>query len=133
MRNRGIELFLMPPDALAGSEEGERVMIGSEVPGRALPSAMASAHVAFAQAATAAHRAPPTIREAQQWAAMTRGLLLSGWPLQQALEAAWKQTYMHGQSSEQLKQAATDIFSSHLQSLLNVSFFAPNIALIVSY
>ena len=69
MRNRGIEIFLLPPHELEVSaaavgsaafggdvQEGQQVLALAGVPGTALPAAMAEAHAAVVALALRRHR-----------------------------------------------------------------------------
>lgn len=56
MRNRGIEIFLLPEEEQSLADDVESVLAAVGVPGVALPRAMAAAHRAVALHAEQAHR-----------------------------------------------------------------------------
>ena len=115
MRNRGVEVFLPPPapaaeeapqpqedcepaarpdphlsEALPLLSDLQLLVSARGVPGRALPAAMAAAHWrAAASPPTAGHR--PTLRAPLRCASLAAHLVRSGWPVLEALDAAWIQ------------------------------------------
>lgn len=144
MRNRGIEIFLLPRqeaeavaspaggarwDGSQGRRQGEQhaelvqVLALAGVPGAAVPHAMAAAHAAVAAHAARRHRRPPGLRELRRWAALTAALAARGCRFDAALEAAWRQLYvrMEAASSTGADEAAAvaeAAFQAHLQPLL---------------
>lgn len=115
MRNRGVEVFLPLPapdaeeapqpqedcgpaarpdphlsEALPLLSDLQQLMGARGVPGRALPAAMAAAHWRAAGSSPAAgHR--PTLRAPLRCASLAAHLVRSGWPVLEALDAAWRQ------------------------------------------
>ena len=125
MRNRGIEIFLLPEQAeqeaapapaaaaaLQGPAAAEQqqqqqaehadlqqVLALAGVPGTALPAAMASAHAAVAAHAAQRHRRPPGLRELRRWAALAGALAGRGWRPAAALHTAWCQLYVRSEAA----------------------------------
>ncbi len=108
MRNRGVEIFLLPESISPASsashpssasspphqqqhEDLQLALGAAGVPGWAMPAAMAAAHAEIAAAAAAAHRRGPSRAELRRWAGLTAGLAQRGWPVQAALATAWQQ------------------------------------------
>jgi len=104
MRNRGVEIFLLPESISPASsashlssasspphqqqhEDLQLALGAAGVPGWAMPAAMAAAHAEIAAAAAAAH----SRAELRRWAGLTAGLAQRGWPVQAALATAWQQ------------------------------------------
>jgi hypothetical protein len=111
MRNRGVEIYLLPepspaaaaPSARSGPTADAQVpaahdlqlaLAASGVPGWALPQAMAATHQQLAAAAAAAHLQGPSLRQLRHWAELAGALAARGWPLQSALAAAIRQVAM---------------------------------------
>lgn len=121
MRNRGIELFLLPPEAEAEAgpgaaaqlaaappagapaqqqqQEAQQVLALAGVPGSAVPAAMAAAHAAVVAHAAQRHRRPPGLRELRRWAALAAALAARGWPFGRALHTAWGQLYVRPEAA----------------------------------
>ena len=129
MRNRGIEIFLLPAQGEAGAalpaagwhplhtSELQQALAIAGVPGTALPAAMSAAHSAVAAQATQLHRLPPGLRELQRWAALAAALAARGWRFETALHTAWRQVYerteaatAHADGVSAVARAAFDAF-----------------------
>lgn len=143
MRNRGIEIFLLPlqDEATAAVQqrqqqqgkqqheqhaELEQVLSLAGVPGTALPAAMAAAHAAVAEHAAQRHRRPPGLRQLRRWAALAAALAGRGWPFGAALLAAWRQLYVRADAAaaagaEEAAAVAAAAFEAYLQPLLEGS------------
>lgn len=143
MRNRGIEIFLLPQGeeeaAVAavgapwhggqGQQQGEQhaelvqVLALAGMPGTAVPRAMAAAHAAVAAHAAQRHRRPPGLRELRRWAALTAALAARGWRFGAALAAAWRQLYVRLEAAssagaEEAASVAEAAFEAYLQPML---------------
>ena len=112
MRNRGVELFLLPespavpphPLATRPTDAGPWPAVNSAaallaalalegVPGWELPAAMTAAHLALGAATAAMHRRSCGLRELRHWASLTRALVEQGCQPQEALAASWEQVH----------------------------------------
>lgn len=146
MRNRGIELFMLPqhdqrrlgssqqlPAALAlplassGLEDVEGVLASEGVVGGPLLAAMAAAHHSVVHQASAAHRRPPSLREVRNWGAISAALVQRGRPLAQALWTGWMAVYIKGQASNDELVALAQV--TFLQVCDQLSIAAPAEAL----
>lgn len=111
MRNRGVEIYLLPEPSPAAAAPISRsdpaadaqvpaapdlqlALAAAGVPGWALPQAMAATHQQLAAAAAAAHLQGPSLRQLRRWAELAGALAARGWPLQSALAAAIRQVAM---------------------------------------
>ena len=130
MRNRGIEIFLLPeprhanpaPSVDAAGELAELVaVLGlAGVPGSQLPAAMAAAHETVAATAAQGHRRGPGLRELRRWAALTSVLASRGWSCSEALSTAFQQVYVRPEaaSSGTASAAAEAAFDAHCSLVL---------------
>jgi hypothetical protein len=108
MRNRGIEVFVMPPDwgeEGGHGEEKERrtqwqdmiqTLALAGIPGKALPEAMARAHAQAAEAAAAyasGSGALLTLRDLARWTELLNELLERGADVRTAIRVSWGHTH----------------------------------------
>lgn len=127
MRNRGIEIFLLPPreqqaapaaaPGLCQHGELQQVLALAGIPGTAIPAAMAAAHAAVVAHAAQRHRRPPGLRELRRWAALAAALAGRGWPFAAALHTAWRQLYVR---SEAVAAAGADEASAVAEAAFEV-------------
>ena len=107
MRNRGLELFLLP-DRLSGLSGEEDVMepsatvrdlqVFAGLQGLARPShtkLMAKMHEEMREVAFAGHRRPPSLRELVRWASMLRSLTGRGLPVDTSMRKSFETIYVH--------------------------------------
>ncbi|GAB4814208.1 hypothetical protein N2152v2_001254 [Parachlorella kessleri] len=129
MRNRGIEIFLLPADprAPAGPLNGSSLpaagnlhaqeleaTLGYEgIPGRALPHAMAAAHAEVVAHAAQRHRRPPSLRQLKHWAQLAAALACRGWEPRAALSTAFQQVYVQGEGFEEARVVAAAAHQAH--------------------
>ena len=144
MRNRGIEIFLLPQQegtpAPAAEQQGaaaplslqeqltqhgelQQVLALMGVPGSSIPAAMAATHAAVAAHAAQRHRRPPGLRELRRWALVVATLAGRGWPFGEALQAGWRQLYMHAEAAgaagaEEATAVAQAAFDAYVLPLL---------------
>jgi hypothetical protein len=142
MRNRGLELFLMP-DRVSGlgeefesgtSEEDLQAIAGLQgVPGDVLPSLMVKVHGAVRDQSLARHRyaidklsnvctsvsyrtflcrRPPALRELIRWAAMFQNLSSRGMGAEGAFQKAFVAIYVQPCDDPHLRDAAQHSFSA---------------------
>lgn len=133
MRNRGIEVFMMPPDWASDQGENERELERSAmwqdmlrtlavagIPGRALSEAMARAHARAAEAAAAyssGSGALLTLRDLARFAELVNELLERGADVRAAIRVSWNHTHVAKLDSVEAK-AATE--AAYEQWLANV-------------
>jgi hypothetical protein len=126
MRNRGIEVFLMPPDW--GEEGGEKewstqwqdmiqTLALAGIPGKALPEAMARAHAQAAEAAAAyasGSGALLTLRDLARWAELLNELLERGAEVRTAIRGSWGHTHSAKLDSPEAQVAAEAAYEQWL-------------------
>lgn len=133
MRNRGIELFLLPHPASALAIASQALADGKEVALEStaylddldvtlqldgLSSAevrarLLAAYAKTAVAAAAAHRRAPSVRELRQCARLVQSLVQRGWGPGAATRAAWDQVIVRSEGSRdgvECARAASAIF-----------------------
>lgn len=116
MRNRGVEVFLLPELRLPPSkgdrpeapvDEGKRLAAPLDeaanhadlqllaaahgMPGLSMQTALEKAHWQAVKAATSAHRRTAGMREICRCVSLTAHLVASGWSMPDALSTAWLQ------------------------------------------
>jgi len=121
MRNRGIELYLLPSTAASkemGQAETEMVLNLQGLPGYQLPECLAKTHQEVAGQAMQRHSRPPSLRELQRWGDLLVALRLQGWTLRQALVTAFEQVYLQSERSQDAREMARQSLDRHCSSLL---------------
>ena len=122
MRNRGIEIFLLPAKPPAPLGDGEpapaleelRLMLGLEgLPSSRVSDSMAAVHTEVAAHAVRGHRRPPSWRELKRWARLLVLLCSRGLKFQQALRAAFNEVYVRSEVMAEARAAALGDFDSH--------------------
>ncbi len=115
MRNRGIEVFALPPagGAAGGAEDAAAVLGLAGVPGVALPRAMAAAHGAVVAAAGARHRRAPSLRELKRWARLAAALAGRGWEAWAALAHGFEHVYVRPETLAAARAEARAALEAH--------------------
>ncbi|GIL43447.1 hypothetical protein Vafri_918, partial [Volvox africanus] len=109
MRNRGIEIFLLPlpPAPAPVAPEAETAVVDADVEavlwsrgvvGKRLLRALAHGHLAMCRLCARSHKRRPGLREAATAASLAAALLARGWPLAAAVRTGWTHVYLRGQS-----------------------------------
>lgn len=123
MRNRGLELFLLPDKAsgLASSVYSTRTLdssnelrqiLGMElIPGLALPSMMVNVHSAARSYSLKCHGHPPSIRDLKRWACMLRDLCSRGIAVDTALQASFHEIYVQVEGDAATRTVLQSIFT----------------------
>lgn len=122
MRNRGIEICLLPPAPLPPAhqapaaeqeprqqqveEEARSVLVSAGISGPAVLAALAQAHAETVVLCQRAHKRPPSLADLCSWGELASALLQRGWPLGKALMAAWERVYVGGQALAPAELAA---------------------------
>lgn len=116
MRNRGVEIFLLPEPRIApkkselpeaAADEGKTSVAPLEeaaghadlqflaaargMPGSSMPTTLENAHWQAVKAATSVHRRAAGMREICRCVSLTAHLVASGWSMPDALSTAWLQ------------------------------------------
>ncbi|KAK9833665.1 hypothetical protein WJX74_002204 [Apatococcus lobatus] len=118
MRNRSVELFLLPQtgDQQCEGEADEAAMLAAEgVAESPILHQLVQAHQALVLQAQMVHRHAPSTRDTRNLAALIRSLVERGWSLQSAAQASWHQVYVSGISLQGTTEAAQKIFAEHVQ------------------
>lgn len=121
MRNRGIELYLLPSTAASkevGQAEAEMVLNLQGLPGYQLPECLAKTHQEVAAQAMHRHSRPPSLRELQRWGDLLVALRQQGWTLRQALVTAFEEVYLQPERSQDAKEMSRQSLEHHCSSLL---------------
>ncbi len=121
MRNRGLELFLLP-DRLTGlsqearaediSEQLQTVAALQGIPGDRLPHFMAGVHSAMRDQAFARHRRPPSLRELVRWVGLVRNLCSRGLDAETSIQKAFESIYIQPCDDANLREEGQNIFHS---------------------
>ncbi|GLI68780.1 hypothetical protein VaNZ11_013272, partial [Volvox africanus] len=111
MRNRGIEIFLLPlspalapapaapgADTAVVDADVEAVLQSRGIAGKRLLRALARGHLAMCRLCARSHKRRPGLREAATAASLAGALLARGWPLAAAVRTGWTHVYLRGQS-----------------------------------
>ncbi|KAG7670517.1 hypothetical protein KSW81_003079 [Nannochloris sp. 'desiccata'] len=119
MRNRGLELFLLP-DRLTGLSQEARAGDASEqlqtvaalqgIPGNRLPHIMAAVHSAMRDQAFARHRRPPSLRELVRWVGLMRNLCSRGLGAETSIQKAFESIYIQPCDDINLREEDQNIF-----------------------
>jgi hypothetical protein len=119
MRNRGLELFLLP-DRLTGLSQEARASDATEqlqtvaalqgIPGDRLPHFMAAVHSAMRDQAFARHRRPPSLRELIRWVGLVRNLCSRGLGAETSVENAFQSIYIQPCDDVHLREEGQNIF-----------------------
>jgi midasin len=121
MRNRGLELFLLP-DRLTGLSQEARAGDAAEqlqtvaalqgVPGDRLPHFMATVHSAMRDQALARHRRPPSLREMVRWVGLVRNLCSRGLDADTSMQKAFESIYIQPCDDANLREEGQNIFQA---------------------
>lgn len=132
MRNRGVEVFLLPPEHPEMSarevelpepltipaaqpsveEDVAKILESIGVPGGFSRSIMVKAHHEFGKAMLRPGSKAVSTRFIAEWATLAQELLSRGYDIQVALWASWSQVYIRGESSETIREAASNTFKA---------------------
>lgn len=121
MRNRGLELFLLP-DRLTGLSQEARAGNASEqlqtvaalqgIPSDRLPHFMAVVHSAMRDQAYARHRRPPSLRELVRWVALVRNLCSRGLDAEISVHKAFESIYIQPCDDGILREEGRNVFNN---------------------
>lgn len=116
MRNRGIEVCLLPPEV--GSRDTIMLLNRLGVPGQMLPQTMIDFHEDVqAKVNTTSHDAQ-TLRHLLQWGRLVVDQLRRGLgPLSKALTNGMEEVYIRSQKFRQQRQAISELFAAHFGKL----------------
>ena len=132
MRNRGVEVFLLPPEgALASAhdvalpsplrmppadptveDDVTKILESVGVPGGFAQSIMVQAHSSFGDRTSRPGLKAVSSRLLAEWGTLAQELLSRGHDVQVALWSSWSQVYMRGESNETIRAVARNAFQS---------------------
>lgn len=119
MRNRGLELFLLPDDLTGLSQEAragdateqlQTVAALQGIPGDRLPHFMAAVHSAMRDQAFARHRRAPSLRELVRWVGLVRNLCSRGLRAEISFLKAFESIYIQPCDDVNLREEGKKIF-----------------------
>ena len=145
MRNRGVEVFLLPPERPIVDEKNvalppplcmppptptvendiAKILESIGIPGGFVQTIMIAAHVNLGNFVSKPGMKGISSRDIVEWATLTLELLSRGHDVRVALSTSWSQVYMRGESSAVIREAARDAFKAACEhafsSLHNIS------------
>ena len=145
MRNRGVEVFLLPsgtedgpskdvglpqplyapPASVSMADDLTKILESIGVPGGFIQGMMVRAHTTLGTFLSKPGMKDISSRDISEWSALTLELLARGHDAYVALATSWSQVYMRGESNAEIRDAASAAFKSacvsSFSSLLAIS------------